>query len=113
MQELRRQLGLKDAVVVGTYNVTDAAPGQIALVAALAGTGVPVVQLAIRNPYDVAWLPPVAASLAAYGWTDVSMRAAARVIAGTVRPVGRLPVAVPRADDPAAVLFPIGYGLGY
>jgi beta-N-acetylhexosaminidase len=103
----------KDAVVVGTYNVTGAMPQQIALVAALAATGVPVVQVAIRNPYDIAWLPPVAASLAAYGWTDVSLRAAARIIAGEASPTGRLPVAVPRADDPATALYPIGYGLSY
>lgn len=103
----------KDAVVVCTYNVTDAAPAQIALVAALAATSVPVVQVAVRNPYDIAYLPPVAASLATYGWTDVSMRAVARVIAGKASPAGRLPVAVPRADDPATALFPIGYGLDY
>jgi beta-N-acetylhexosaminidase len=103
----------KDTVIVATYNVTAAAPEQIALVTALTATGVPVVQLAIRNPYDIAHLPPVAASLAGYGWTDVTLRAAARVIAGTVRPTGRLPVAVPRADDPATALYPIGYGLRY
>jgi beta-N-acetylhexosaminidase len=103
----------KDAVVVCTYNVTSAAAQQIALVAALAATGLPVVQVAIRNPYDIAYLPPVAASLAAYGWTDVSMRAVARAIAGRTSPTGRLPVAVPRADDPATPLFPIGYGLRY
>jgi beta-N-acetylhexosaminidase len=103
----------KDVVVVCTYNVTSAAAQQIALVAALAATGLPVVQVAIRNPYDIAYLPPVAASLAAYGWTDVSMRAVARAIAGRTSPTGRLPVAVPRADDPATPLFPIGYGLRY
>jgi beta-N-acetylhexosaminidase len=103
----------KDAVVVGTYNVTASAPEQVALVTALVATGVPVVQVAIRNPYDIAFLPPVAASLATYGWTDVSLRAAARVIAGAAAPTGRLPVAVPRADDPAVALLPIGYGLSY
>ncbi|WP_031514716.1 glycoside hydrolase family 3 protein [Streptomyces sp. NRRL F-5123] len=103
----------KDAVVVCTYNVTAAATAQIALVTALAAASVPVVQVAIRNPYDIAYLPPVAASLATYGWTDVSMRAVARVIAGKASPTGRLPVAVPRADDPATPLFPIGYGLDY
>ncbi|MGW5355503.1 glycoside hydrolase family 3 protein [Streptomyces sp. NPDC004031] len=103
----------KDAVVVCTYNVTGAATAQIALVAALAAASVPVVQVAVRNPYDIACLPPVAAALATYGWTDVSMRAVARVIAGKASPAGRLPVAVPRADDPATPLFPIGYGLDY
>jgi beta-N-acetylhexosaminidase len=103
----------KDAVVVCTYNVTSASAEQIALVTALAATAVPVVQVAIRNPYDIAYLPPVAASLATYGWTDVSMRAVARVITGKADPTGRLPVAVPRADDPATALYPIGYGLRY
>ena len=102
-----------DAVVVATYNVTAGSREQIALVEALVGAGVPVVALAVRNPYDVAFLPPVAAALACYGWTDVSMRAAARVVAGVVSPSGRLPVAVPQAGDPAKVLFPVRHGLGY
>lgn len=101
-----------DAVVVGTYNLTATSP-QKTLVERLTATGKPVVAVAIRNPYDVAHLPGVPAVLAAYGWTDVELRAAARVIAGRVRPRGRLPVPVPAADDPAEVLHPIGYGLSY
>lgn len=101
-----------DAVVVGTYNVT-AASSQKTLVEQLVATGRPVVAIAIRNPYDVAQLPSVPAHLASYSWTDVELRAAARVIAGKVAPRGRLPVPVQRADDPAAVLYPIGYGLSY
>ncbi|MEU4996523.1 glycoside hydrolase family 3 N-terminal domain-containing protein [Streptomyces sp. NPDC021622] len=102
----------KDAVVVGTYNV-GAGSAQIALVEALVATGVPVVAVAIRNPYDVARLGSVGASLAAYCWTDVELRAAVRVIAGRAEPTGRLPVPVQRADDPAQVLYPVGYGLTY
>ncbi|MFC8129622.1 glycoside hydrolase family 3 protein [Streptomyces sp. NPDC057302] len=102
----------KDAVLVGTYNV-GAGSTQIALVEALVATGVPVVALAIRNPYDVARLPSVGASLAAYCWTDVELGAAARVIAGRVEPRGKLPVPVQRADDPTQVLYPVGYGLTY
>ncbi|MGY4979997.1 glycoside hydrolase family 3 protein [Streptomyces sp. 900105755] len=101
-----------DAVVVGTYNVT-AGSGQQRLVERLVATGVPVVAVAVRNPYDVAQLPSVKACLAAYSWTDVELRAAARVIAGEVAPRGRLPVPVQRADDPARVLYPIGHGLTY
>ncbi|MEU9407912.1 glycoside hydrolase family 3 protein [Streptomyces sp. NPDC048281] len=101
-----------DAVVVGTYNVT-AGGGQQQLVERLVATGVPVVAVAVRNPYDVAQLPSVRACLAAYSWTDVELRAAARVIAGRVAPRGRLPVPVQRADDPAQVLYPIGHGLTY
>ncbi|MFJ9004436.1 glycoside hydrolase family 3 protein [Streptomyces canus] len=99
-----------DAVIVGTYNITAA---QKALVEQLVATGRPVVAVAIRNPYDVAQLPTVPAYLAAYSWTDVELRAAARVIAGQAAPRGRLPVPVQRADDPAKVLYPVGYGLSY
>ncbi|MGW2958147.1 glycoside hydrolase family 3 protein [Streptomyces sp. NPDC001220] len=101
-----------DAVVVGTYNVT-AESGQRRLVEQLLATGRPVVAVAVRNPYDIAQLPAVRACLASYSWTDVELRAAARVIAGRVAPRGRLPVPVPRADDPAQVLYPIGHGLTY
>ncbi|MEV0091680.1 glycoside hydrolase family 3 protein [Streptomyces sp. NPDC050738] len=102
----------KDAVVIGTYNA-GAGGAQSTLVAALVASGVPVVQIAIRNPYDIAALPTVGAALATYSWTDVELRAAARVIAGVVEPRGKLPVPVPRADDPAQVLYPVGYGLSY
>ncbi|MGW1226839.1 glycoside hydrolase family 3 protein [Streptomyces sp. NPDC001515] len=104
----------KDAVVVGTYNVT-AASSQRTLVRELSATGVPVITIAIRNPYDIAQLEGTgyAANLAAYSWTDVELRAAARVIAGRARPQGKLPVPVQRADDPSTVLFPVGYGLSY
>ncbi|MFG3104944.1 glycoside hydrolase family 3 protein [Streptomyces sp. NPDC048182] len=101
-----------DAVVVATYNVT-ATSTQRTLVNRLLVTGKPVVAVAIRNPYDVAQLPGVRAYLAAYSWTDVEVRAAARVIAGRVRPRGKLPVPVVRADDPATVLYPVGRGLHY
>ncbi|MEU1412955.1 glycoside hydrolase family 3 protein [Streptomyces sp. NPDC005731] len=104
--------GNADAVVVGTYNVT-AASSQRTLVNQLIGTGKPVVAIALRNPYDVAQLPDVEAFLASYSWTDVELRAAARVIAGRVRPRGKLPVPVQRADDPAQVLYPVGFGLSY
>ncbi|MEU7207035.1 glycoside hydrolase family 3 protein [Streptomyces sp. NPDC044989] len=104
--------GDADAVVVATYNVT-AGSSQRTLVTRLLETGKPVVAVAVRNPYDVAQLPDVPAFLAAYSWTDVEVRAAARVIAGRARPRGKLPVPVVRADDPDTVLFPLGHGLTY
>ncbi|WP_435241779.1 glycoside hydrolase family 3 protein [Streptomyces cucumeris] len=106
----------RDAVVVATYNV-GAGSSQRTLVAALVATGTPVVHLAVRNPYDIARLRGAdtepGASLAAYSWTDVELRAAARVIAGKTDPRGRLPVAVRDADEPSRVLYPIGHGLSY
>lgn len=105
-------LAARDAVVVATYNVT-ADSSQRQLVAALLATGKPVVQLAVRNPYDIAQLPGVKAALASYSWTDVELRAAARVIAGRRDPAGKLPVAIMRADTPATALYRIGHGLSY
>ncbi|MEU7199744.1 glycoside hydrolase family 3 protein [Streptomyces sp. NPDC045470] len=105
-------LRTQDAAIVATYNVT-ASSSQRALVAALLGTGKPVVQVAVRNPYDIAQLPGVRAALATYSWTDVELRAAARVIAGRRDPQGKLPVPVMRADAPGSVLHPIGHGLSY
>ncbi|MET7583638.1 glycoside hydrolase family 3 C-terminal domain-containing protein [Streptomyces microflavus] len=104
----------RDAVVVATYNIT-AGSTQRTLVDALVATGIPVVAVAIRNPYDAAHLTGrgLAAVLATYSWTDVELRAAARVIAGRADPEGRLPVPVQRADDPARVLYPVGHGLSY
>ncbi|MFE6890415.1 glycoside hydrolase family 3 protein [Streptomyces sp. NPDC057694] len=102
----------KDAVVIGTYNVT-AGSAQQKLVNAVAATGVPVVTLSLRNPYDVAQLGAVDAHVAAYSWIDVELRAAVRVLTGAATPRGRLPVPVQKADDPTQVLYPIGYGLKY
>ncbi|MEU7225816.1 glycoside hydrolase family 3 protein [Streptomyces chrestomyceticus] len=105
-------LRTQDAAIVTTYNVTPSS-SQRALVEALLGTGKPVVQVAVRNPYDIAQLPGVRAALATYSWTDVELRAAARVIAGRRDPEGKLPVPVMRADAPGSVLYPVGHGLSY
>ncbi|GHE41262.1 glycoside hydrolase family 3 protein [Streptomyces vinaceus] len=94
------------AVLVCTYNVAEGDDPQRTLVEELLATGVPVVLVAIRNPYDPARLPACAAELATYTWTDVEMRAAARVVTGAVRPAGRLPVPVPGR-------YPLGHGLSY
>ncbi|GAA1707802.1 glycoside hydrolase family 3 protein [Isoptericola hypogeus] len=100
-----------DVVVVLTQSAGFApSAAQQALVTGLAGTDVPVVQVAVRNPYDVASTAETAAAIAAYGYADVSLEATARVLMGQVNPVGRLPVAIP---DGADTLFPLGYGLHY
>ncbi|MFJ6796580.1 glycoside hydrolase family 3 protein [Streptomyces sp. NPDC091268] len=94
------------AALVCTYNVPEGDSPQRTLVTGLLATGVPVVLVAIRNPYDPARLPACAAELATYSWTDVELRAAARVLTGAVRPTGRLPVPVPGR-------YPQGHGLTY
>ncbi|MBM6402546.1 glycoside hydrolase family 3 protein [Phycicoccus sonneratiae] len=108
----------RDAVVVTTMKawdttVTDKTRGQQKLVAALRQTGVPVVVVATRDPYDVAYLGDCETYLATYSYSPVALQAAARVITGAVSPTGKLPVDVPVAGDPTTVLYPFGFGLGY
>ncbi|TDC46207.1 glycoside hydrolase family 3 protein [Jiangella ureilytica] len=103
-----------DLTVVVTSNAwdtttTDPEGRQRRLVAELAATGHPVVAVAARNAYDVAYLPESAGFLAAYSSTTVSMRSVAKTVTGAISPAGRLPVVVPAADG--SVLYPIGHGL--
>ncbi|MFJ7202947.1 glycoside hydrolase family 3 protein [Streptomyces sp. NPDC098789] len=96
-----------DVVLVCTSNVPEgAASAPYALVRDLVAAGARVVTVALRNPYDPARLPPVAAALATYSWGEGELRAAARVVAGAHRPTGRLPVPVPGR-------WPLGHGLTY
>jgi beta-N-acetylhexosaminidase len=100
----------RDLVVVTTYNVKDGSP-QADLVAALLESGVPVAAAAVGTPYDAVHLGAAGASLATYSYTQASLSALAKVIAGAVDPSGTLPVDVPGADG--AVVYALGHGLGY
>jgi len=106
----------QNAIVVTTMKawdttVTDPTGGQKKLVAALEATGIPVVVVAVRDPYDIAYLPGVKTYLATYSYSPVAIESAVRVIVGEVAPTGKLPVDVPVAGDPATVLYPFGFGL--
>jgi beta-N-acetylhexosaminidase len=104
--------GTHDVVVVQTQNA-DRQPRQQALVAALVATGKPVVVAAVRDPYDINRLPTAQTYLATFSYAPPSIEALAAVIVGEVGPRGRLPVAIPRADDPATALYPLGHGLNW
>ncbi|SDP64946.1 beta-N-acetylhexosaminidase [Pedococcus dokdonensis] len=108
----------KDAVVVTTMKawdkaVTDPNGGQQNLVKALLATGKPVVVVATRDPYDIAYFADAPTYLATYSYSPVAIQSVARVITGAVRPTGKLPVDIPVAGDPATVLYPFGHGLTY
>jgi beta-N-acetylhexosaminidase len=107
-----------DAVVVSTMKawdtkVTDKRGGQQKLVKALLATGKPVVVVATRDPYDIAYFTDAPTYLATYSYSPVAIDAVARVITGQVAPSGKLPVSIPVAGDPTRVLYPFGHGLGY
>jgi beta-N-acetylhexosaminidase len=101
-----------DIVVVSSYNAASY-PQQQKLVKALTDTGKPVIVVAVRNPYDIAYEPTAKAVLATYSYSPVSLKAAANVIFGEGNPTGKLPVDIPSADDPSQVLYPFGFGLSY
>jgi beta-N-acetylhexosaminidase len=92
-----------DVVVMGTYNA-HIFREQGSLVRAVLDTGVPVVVVAMRNPYDVERFPAVKTYIAAYGFRECTMQAVAEIIFGVTRPQGKLPVTIPG-------IFPGGAGL--
>ncbi|MER7894499.1 glycoside hydrolase family 3 protein [Micromonospora sp. NPDC094482] len=91
--------------------VTDPRATQRRLVAALLGTGKPVVVVAVRDPYDIAYLPGVSTYLATYSYTRAAMDALVRALHGELSPRGRLPVTIPTAEGAGTVLYPYGHGL--
>jgi beta-N-acetylhexosaminidase len=101
-----------DVVVVSTNRVA-VNPAQARLVAALQATGKPVVVVAMRDAYDIAYFPTVPAYLATYGYTAASVQATVKVLLGTVNPRGHLPVSIPSAENQQTILYPLGHGLSY
>ncbi|MGE5584375.1 MAG: glycoside hydrolase family 3 N-terminal domain-containing protein [Bacillota bacterium] len=96
-----------DVVIVATSCKTPADENaQASLLKALMETGKPIVALAIRNPYDLRAYPEVQTYLVTYGYRDCSIRAAAEVMFGEIRPQGRLPVAIPG-------MYPRGHGVQF
>jgi len=80
--------------VVGTIDAIRH-PSQLALVGAVAGSGARTIAVALRTPWDIARYPTDVASLCTYSILPDSLDALAAVLAGGIKPEGRLPVAVP------------------
>jgi len=102
-----------DLIVITTNNVA-ANPGQAALLTALNQTGIPVIAVAVRNPYDVAYYTDQpAAALATYSYATAGLESVVKTILGDNPPQGQLPVDIFRSDDPDTILFEFGHGLSY
>ena len=104
------QAQASDQVVVAT-NKAGTSAGQQKLVTQLLATGKPVVVVAVRDPYDIAYFTDAPTYLATYSTTAISVESLARVLFGEVQPAGLLPVSIPTAGDPGATLYPFGHGL--
>lgn len=111
-----------DYVVLGSYSydVESRTPGKSWIPDFSAGvvdyanlTGKPLAVMAIRNPYDIMYMPGAKAYLAVYGAAKgPNIPAGIRVIFGQVNPAGRLPVSIPDLKG-EGTLYEIGYGLFY
>lgn len=66
--------------------------GQARLVSHLNALGIPLVVLAIREPYDIRRFPEIQTYVCSFGYRAESLQAAAEVILGVVDPEGSLPV---------------------
>ncbi|HEX6331489.1 MAG TPA: glycoside hydrolase family 3 N-terminal domain-containing protein [Actinomycetota bacterium] len=92
-----------DAIVVGTIDAFRD-PRQADLVAALVETGVPVVAVALRTPFDLAAYPGAPTYTCTYGILAPSLEALADAVFGRRPFRGRLPAAIPG-------LYPTGHGI--
>jgi beta-N-acetylhexosaminidase len=108
-----REAAARNDLVIAVTNRASSSPGQQRLVDELVATGKPVVVVAVRDPYDIAYLSSADTYVATYSYAGVSLKALAKVLFGEVNPTGKLPVDVPAAGDPGTILYPFGHGLGY
>ncbi|MCX6993415.1 MAG: glycoside hydrolase family 3 C-terminal domain-containing protein [Kiritimatiellaeota bacterium] len=76
--------------------------GQVSLMKEINALGKTVVYI-VSNPYVLAELPFADTVLVAYGNNYTSIKAAADVVFGRIKPQGRLPVQIPDFIDPAIV----------
>ncbi|WP_222851222.1 glycoside hydrolase family 3 protein [Phytoactinopolyspora mesophila] len=103
-----------DLVVVTTMNAwRPGNSGQRDLVEALVATGTPVAVVAVRDAYDIAYMPGVETYLATYSYGIEALEAATRVLFGENSPQGTLPVTIPTAEESDVPLYPYGHGLSY
>ncbi|KGM45213.1 glycoside hydrolase family 3 N-terminal domain-containing protein [Neobacillus niacini] len=102
-------------IIAGTYtsSVSGRAQNasQMVMTRQLIETGVPVIAVGARNPYDIMSYTNVDAYLVQYGFRPASFEAAANTIFGKNNPTGKLPVTLYNHDG--SVLYSFDHGLGY
>jgi beta-N-acetylhexosaminidase len=91
-----------DVVVFGSVDLAGN-PEQVRLVRELRALR-PLALVSLRSPYDVLAVPEVPAYLCVYHGREPGLQAAAEILLGELRPIGKLPVEIPG-------LFRLGAGL--
>lgn len=81
------------SIFVGTYN-GHLYPGQLALVKALGELNIPMAVVALRNPYDLRYVPEHAAGVAAWDYSYLTLDALVPILSGEVKPQGKMPISL-------------------
>ncbi|MBB5153994.1 glycoside hydrolase family 3 protein [Saccharopolyspora phatthalungensis] len=100
------------AVVLTNAAWSPANKAQLDLVRALQQTGKPVVAVAVRDPYDAAYVE-LPGWIATYSDKQVAMESLTKVLFGEIPPTGKLPVPVPDPNRPGVDRYPFGHGLSW
>lgn len=79
------------SIIVCTYN-GHVMKGQLALVDALSKTDIPMVHVALRDPYDFRADVSCAAKIAAWDYTDNALQCLVPILKGETIPAGKMPV---------------------
>ena len=127
--EQKSAIDAADYVITNSVNMTPDATGSfydidyINSVADYANSkDKPMVNISVRNPYDIMYTPNVKANIAVYGnlGNDPANPPAApnipagiNAIFGQINPTGKLPVFIPNPADKTVNLFDFGFGLIY
>ncbi|HWR66481.1 MAG TPA: glycoside hydrolase family 3 protein [Bellilinea sp.] len=82
-----------DLIIAGTINAC-ASPNQATFVQQLLNTGIPLIVIAMRLPYDLEVFPQVETYLCTYSILEPAMKAAAKALFGQIQATGKLPVTV-------------------
>ncbi|MDQ6659756.1 MAG: glycoside hydrolase family 3 protein, partial [Chloroflexota bacterium] len=97
-EEIFRSGGISDAnpkaIIMLTVNAY-LDPQQVDLMQSLLQTGVPIIGIAVYNPYDLLAFPELKTYMVTYEYTEAALAAAVRVLFGEISPRGCLPVSLP------------------
>lgn len=91
IQECMKSCTDANVLLALTYNL-HLYPAQKHFVSTLLGLGKPTVVAAVRDPYDLAFVPKARACVATYSFRECSLKALASVLFGKSEARGRLPV---------------------
>lgn len=90
----RERVAQYDLVIVGTIEAARQ-PEQAAFVRALLQTGVPLITVALRTPYDLMAYPAAQTHICTYSIQEPSVKACAAAIFGHISFQGQLPAQIP------------------